>query len=381
MLFVSANDLLTMFVALEVFSLPLYLLCALARRRRLLSQEAALKYFLLGAFASAFFVFGMALIYGFAGGSPAAHAADASAVQFSVINQAILDSPNDPVLLYTGLALLSIGLLFKVAAVPFHVWTPDVYQGAPTPITALMAACTKVAAFGGLLRVLYVAFERASWDYRPVIGVIAVLTMLVGSILAVTQTDIKRLLAYSSVANAGYLLVGVLASDNSGKPARDGLSSSLFYLVAYGFTVIAAFGVITLVRDADGEATHLSRWAGLGRRSPVLAALFTFLMLAFAGIPLTSGFTSKFGVFAAAIDNQAWLVIFGVLSSMILAFPYLRVVVVMWLSEPGENTPTVSIPGALTSAALAVGALATLLLGVVPAPLLDLTNKAADFLR
>ncbi len=381
MLFVAANDLLTMFVALEVFSLPLYLMCALARRRRLLSQEAAVKYFLLGAFASAFFLFGIALIYGFAGGSAAAHRPDASAVQFSVINQAILDSGNDQLLLYAGLALLAIGLLFKVAAVPFHVWTPDVYQGAPTPITAFMAACTKVAAFGGLLRVLYVAFERASWDYRVVLGVVAVLTMLVGSVLAVTQTDIKRLLAYSSIANAGYLLVGVLASDNNGAPAKDGLSSSMFYLVAYGFTVIAAFGVVTLVRDADGEATHLSRWAGLAKRSPLLAAVFTFLMLAFAGIPLTSGFTSKFAVFAAAIDNEVWLVIFGVLSSMILAFPYLRVVVLMWLSEPGENAPTVSVPGALTSAALAIGALATLLLGVVPAPLLDLTNRAADFVR
>ncbi len=381
MLFVAANDLLTMFVALEVFSLPLYLMCALARRRRLLSQEAAVKYFLLGAFASAFFVFGIALIYGFAGGSAAAKASGASAVQFSVINQAILDSGNDKVLLYGGLALLAIGLLFKVAAVPFHVWTPDVYQGAPTPITAFMAACTKVAAFGGLLRVLYVAFERASWDYRLVLGVIAVLTMLGGSILAVTQTDIKRLLAYSSIANAGYLLVGVLASDNDGAPAKAGLSSSLFYLVAYGFTVIAAFGVVTLVRDADGEATHLSRWAGLSRRSPLLASVFTFLMLAFAGIPLTSGFSSKFAVFSAAIGNEVWLVIFGVVSSMILAFPYLRVVVVMWLSEPGENAPTVSIPGALTSAALAIGTLATLLLGVAFQPLLDLTNRAAEFVR
>ncbi|OLB80568.1 MAG: NADH-quinone oxidoreductase subunit N, partial [Actinobacteria bacterium 13_2_20CM_2_71_6] len=365
MLFVSANDLLTMFVALEVFSLPLYLMCGLARRRRLLSQEAALKYFLLGAFASAFFLFGIAMLYGFA-----------AQVTFSGIHNAIQASAQSTVLLYVGLALVAIGLLFKAAAVPFHVWTPDVYQGAPTPITAFMAACTKVAAFGGLLRVFYVAFERAAWDFRLVIGVIAVLTMLVGSILAVTQTDIKRLLAYSSIANAGYLLVGVLGLN------RDGLSSSMFYLVAYGFTVIAAFGVVTLVRDADGEATHLSRWAGLGRRSPLYAALFTFLLLAFAGIPLTSGFTSKFAVFGAAlVGGQAWLVVLGVITSMILAFPYLRVVVLMWLSEPGENTPTVSIPGALTSAALAIGGLATLLLGVVPQPLLDLTNRAAEFIR
>jgi NADH-quinone oxidoreductase subunit N len=365
MLFASANDLLTMFVALEVFSLPLYLLCALARRRRLLSQEAALKYFLLGSFASAFFLFGIALIYGFAG-----------QVDFARIHDAVLSSPNNTILLYVGLAMLAIGLLFKVAAVPFHVWTPDVYQGAPTPITALMAACTKVAAFGGLLRVLYVGFERLQWDYRPVLGAIAVLTMLVGAVLAVTQTDIKRLLAYSSIANAGYVMVGVLAIN------KTGLASSLFYLVAYGFAVLAAFGVVTLVRDADGEATHLSRWAGLGRRSPMYAALFTFLLLAFAGIPLTSGFTAKFGVFAAAIEaGQVWLVIAGVVTSAVLAFPYLRVVVMMWLSEPGESTPTVSVPGALTAAAVTIGAAATLLLGVVPQPLIDMTDAAAQFVR
>ena len=331
--------------------------------------RSALKYFLLGAFASAFFLFGIALIYGYAG-----------QVGFRAIHDSIQSSTNDRILLYLGLAMVAIGLLFKAAAVPFHVWTPDVYQGAPTPITAFMAACTKVAAFGALLRVIYVAFERTAWDLRLVIGGIAVLTMVVGSILAVTQTDIKRLLAYSSIANAGYLLVGVLAVGGNGN--RDGVASSMFYLVAYGFSVVAAFGVVTLVRDADGEATHLSRWAGLGRRSPMYAGLFTFLLLAFAGIPLTSGFTSKFAVFGAALaSGQVWLVVLGALTSVILAFPYLRVVVLMWLSEPGENTPTVSIPGALTSAALAIGALATLLLGIAPQPLLDLSNRAAEFVR
>jgi NADH-quinone oxidoreductase subunit N len=365
MLFAAANDLLTMFVALEVFSLPLYLLCALARRRRLLSQEAAVKYFLLGAYASAFFLFGIAMVYGYA-----------NSVQFSGINQAVRQSASDPVLLYVGLALVAIGLLFKAALVPFHVWTPDVYQGAPTPITALMAACTKVAAFGGLLRVLYVAFQGSTWNFRPVLGTIAVLTMLIGSVLAVTQTDIKRLLAYSSIANAGYVLVGVLAVN------REGLSSSMFYLVAYGFAVLAAFGIVTLVRDSDGEATHLSRWAGLGRRSPLYATLFTFLLLAFAGIPLTSGFTAKFGVFAAAIKaDQTWLVIAGVITSAVLAFPYLRVVVLMWLSEPSESTPAVSLPGALTAAAVTIGVAVTLLLGVVPQPLLDITESAVPFVR
>jgi NADH-quinone oxidoreductase subunit N len=364
-LFVAANDLLTMFVALEVFSLPLYLMCALARRRRLLSQEAALKYFLLGAYASGFFLFGIALVYGYAG-----------QVDFAAIHDAAVDSTRSQALLYGGLGLISIGLLFKAAAAPFHVWTPDVYQGAPTPITGFMAACTKVAAFGALLRVLYVGFDRVSWDYRPVLGVIAILTMLVGAVLAVTQTDLKRLLAYSSIANAGYLLVGVLAF------SRDGLSSSMFYLVAYGFAVLAAFGILTLVRDADGEANHLSRWAGLGRRSPLFAGAFTFILLAFAGIPLTSGFTSKFAVFGAALDGgQTWLVVAGVVTSMVLAFPYLRVVVMMWLSEPSESTPTVSIPGVLTSTGLVIGVAATLVLGLAPAPLLELSTRAADFVR
>ncbi|MGK5737364.1 NADH-quinone oxidoreductase subunit NuoN [Micromonospora sp. URMC 103] len=372
LIFVAANDLLTMFIALEVFSLPLYLLCALARRRRLLSQEAALKYFMLGAYASAFFLFGVALIYGFTSGVPGRSAG----VDFATINAAVGESPASRVLLFAGMALLAIGLLFKAAAAPFHVWTPDVYQGAPTPITGFMAACTKVAAFGALLRVFHVAFAGASWDFTPVLGVVAVLTMLVGAVLAVTQTDIKRLLAYSSIANAGYLLVGVLA------PSQDGLSGTMFYLVAYGFSVLAAFAVVTLVRDGDGEATHLSRWAGLGRRSPFYASLFTFILLAFAGIPLTSGFTSKFAVFGPALaEGRAWLVVAGVLTSMVLAFPYLRVVVMMWLSEPGESTPTVAVPGALTSAALMIGVVATLVLGVAPAPLLDLATGAAEFVR
>jgi NADH-quinone oxidoreductase subunit N len=374
LLFVAANDLLTMFIALEVFSLPLYLLCALARRRRLLSQEAAVKYFLLGSYASGFFLFGIALVYGYAGG--AGSGSGGVGLTFARINEATTSSTQGTGLLYAGLALIVIGLLFKAAAAPFHVWTPDVYQGAPTPVTAFMAACTKVAAFGALLRVLYAGFENVAWEYRPILNVVAVLTMLVGAVLAVTQTDIKRLLAYSSIANAGYLLVGVLAF------TKDGLASTMFYLVAYGFTVVAAFGVVTLVRDADGEATHLSRWAGLGRRSPLYAGLFTFLLLAFAGIPLTSGFTSKFAVFGAALDgDQVWLVIAGVVTSMLLAFPYLRVVVLMWLSEPGEATPSVSVPGAFTSMALVIGVLATVLLGVAPDPLLDLSNTAAEFLR
>jgi NADH-quinone oxidoreductase subunit N len=363
-LFVSSNDLLIMFVALEVLSLPLYLLCALARRRRLLSQEAAVKYFLLGAFASAFFLYGVALIYGFAG-----------TVNLGGIADAVLTSKASDVLLFAGLGMLLIGLMFKAGVVPFHSWTPDVYQGAPTPITALMASCTKVAAFGAILRVFYVAFQGTRWDWRPVIIALAMLTMVVGAVLAVTQTDIKRLLAYSSVANAGFILVGAVAL------TKDGISSTLFYLAAYGFTTIGAFAVVMLVRDADGEATHLSRWAGLGRRSPLYAGLMAFFLLAFAGLPLTSGFISKFAVFSAALHNSIALVIVGVIASMVLAFPYLRVIVMMFLSDPVTDGPTVSVPGGYTAAALTVGALATLVLGILPSQLLHLAGQAAEFVR
>jgi NADH-quinone oxidoreductase subunit N len=363
-LFIAASDLLVMFIALEVLSLPLYLMCALARRQRLISQEAAVKYFLLGAYASGFFLFGIVLAYGFAG-----------SVDFAAIHAAVDESPMSPALLYVGLALIVMGLLFKAAAAPFHVWTPDVYQGSPTPITGFMAACTKVAAFGGLLRVTYVAFEQLAEDWLPVIGVIAVLTMLLGAVMAVTQTDIKRLLAYSWIANAGYVLVGVLAV------GREGASTTMFYLVAYGFAVLAAFAVISLVRDQNGEATHLSRWAGLGRSSPLAAGIFTVVMLALAGIPLTGGFTAKFAVFSAALDaGEAWLVIAGVISSVIIAFPYLRVVVMMWLSEPTDSTARMVSPGVLTGSALGVGAVATIVLGVVPGPVLELAHDAAVFL-
>jgi NADH-quinone oxidoreductase subunit N len=365
MLFVAANDLLLMFVALEVLSLPLYLLCGLARRRRLISQEAAVKYFLLGSFASAFFLYGVALIYGYA-----------NTVTLSGIRTAIDESPSNDLLLLLGLGMLVIGLLFKAGVAPFHQWTPDVYQGAPTPITALMASVTKVAAFGAIMRVLYVAFQSLRWDWRPVVIGVAIISMLLGSILAVTQTDIKRLLAYSSIANAGFILTGVVALT----PA--GVSSSLFYLIAYGFTTVAAFALVMLVRDADGEATHLSRWAGLGRRSPVFAGVFTFVMLAFAGIPLTSGFSSKFAVFSAAAGGGAVsLVIVGVIASMILAFPYLRVIVLMYLNEPAPNGPDIVIPGLYTSFALTVGVAITLVLGVYPGWALDLANRASEFVR
>ncbi|GAA1145405.1 NADH-quinone oxidoreductase subunit N [Kitasatospora gansuensis] len=375
LLFPAANDLLTMFIALEVFSLPLYLLCALARRRRLLSQEAAVKYFLLGAFASAFFLFGIALLYGYAGTVRLGEIADVVS-GVAQVTPALAGSTQNDALLLIGLAMLSVGLLFKVGAVPFHSWTPDVYQGAPTPVTGFMAAATKTAAFGAFLRLFYVAFPGLRWDWRPVMWGVAILTMVVGAVLAVTQQDVKRLLAYSSIAHAGFILTGVIASN------KQGVGAVLFYLAAYSFVTLGAFAVVTLVRDSKGEATHLSSWAGLGRRSPLLAAVFALFLLAFAGIPLTSGFTGKFAVFqAAAAGGATPLVIVGVLSSAVAAFFYIRVIVLMFFSDPRPGGPAVAVPSVLTSTAIAVGVLVTLVLGLAPQYFLDLATSASVFTR
>lgn len=362
MLFPAANDLLTMFVGLEVLSLPLYLLCGLARRRRLLSQEAAMKYFLLGAFSSGFFIYGVALLYGYAG-----------SVRLSAIAKAASQHVGSDILLYAGIALLGVGLLFKIGAVPFHSWKPDVYQGAPTAITAFMSSCTKVAAFGALLRAFYVAFGGLRWEWQPMMWAIAILTMIVGSVLAITQTDVKRMLAYSSISHAGFILTAVVAA------SQQGLSSALFYLAAYSFSAIGAFAVITLVRDAGGEANHLSRWVGLGRTQPFVAGVFAFFLLAFAGIPLTSGFTGKYAVFLAAANSGAMpLVIIGLLASAAAAFFYVRVIVLMFFSEPKEAGPTVAVPSAYTSIAIALGVAVTVVLGIVPGPVLQLTQRAAQ---
>ncbi|MEV6685222.1 NADH-quinone oxidoreductase subunit NuoN [Streptomyces sp. NPDC051130] len=376
LIFPAADDLLTLFVALEVFSLPLYLLCALARRQRLMSQEAAVKYFLLGAFSSAFLLFGIALLYGYAGSVSYAVIADVVDGTVSKIDPALASTMGNDALLLIGGALILMGLLFKVGAVPFHMWTPDVYQGAPTPVTGFMAAATKVAAFGALLRLLYVVLPGLRWDWRPVMWGVAIVTMLAGAVIAVTQTDVKRLLAYSSIAHAGFILAGVIAT------SAEGVKSVLFYLGAYSFVTIGAFAVVTLVRDAGGEATHLSKWAGLGRRSPLTAAVFAVFLLAFAGIPLTSGFAGKFAVFKAAAEGGAGvLVVVGVISSAIAAFFYIRVIVLMFFSEPKADGPTVAVPSPLTMTTIAVGVAVTLVLGVAPQYFLDLAGHASTFVR
>ncbi len=366
MLFTMANDLLVMFIALEVLSLPLYILSGLARRRRLLSQEASLKYFLLGAFSSAFFLFGASLVYGYAG-----------SMRFGEISLAISTGVGMDGLLLPGVLLIATGLLFKVGAVPFHAWTPDVYQGAPTPVTGFMAACTKVAAFGALLRLFYVAVEGLRLEWEPILAAVAAVTMVVGAVMSIRQTDVKRILAYSSIAHAGFILVGLLALDTVG------VSGTMFYLTAYGFMTIPAFALVTLVRSSGTEATHVSQWAGLARRAPWVAAAFSFLMLAFAGIPLTSGFTGKFAVFSAAISGSGTgplLVVIGVLASAVTAYVYFRLIVTMYFGDAPGDTAVV-MPSAMTTFAIVTGVAVTLGLGVMPSPMLELAQQASQFVR
>ncbi len=384
MLFPAANDLITMFVALEILSLPLYLLCGLARRRRLLSQEAALKYFLLGALSSAFFLYGTALLYGYSGSFTLAGIDDA------IRNGAPGVGEQGPGLLLAGMGLIGIGLLFKLGAVPFHSWTPDVYQGAPTAVTAFMASCTKIAAIGALMRVFYVALGSDRWDWQPLMAIVAVATMALGSVLAITQTDVKRMLAYSSIAHAGFIMTAFVGASQAATGSRPGsltsVSAVMFYLVAYGAATIGAFAVVTMVRDSTGEATLLSNWVGLGRRSPLAAVVFALFLLSFAGIPLTSGFIGKWSVFAAAWSGgMHWLVVVAVVISVVAAVFYLRVIVLMFFTDPTSTLARapaqVVRPGATTAVAVGVGVLATVAFGVFPGPLLSLAQQAAEFVR
>lgn len=367
LVFPAASDLLTLFIALEVLSLPLYLMCGMARRRRLISQEAAVKYFLLGAFTSAILLYGIALLYGYAG-----------TLSFRGIAEAARAGNSSDTLLLVGIALLIVGLLFKASVGPFHLWTPDVYQGAPTPVTAFMASCTKIAAFATMLRVFMVALQPMVWTWRPVLWAVAIVSMAVGAVLGITQTDMKRMLAYSSIAHAGFLLLGVMAV------SQKGASGTLFYLLTYGLATIGGFAVVTLVRrSGGGEAGQLSDWAGLAKRSPILAGLMTVFLLSFAGIPLTAGFIGKLTVFSAAIaQGMGGLVVIAMIATAVTAFFYLRVIVLMYFSEPavGERQPYVASPGLLTVVVLAVCAVGTVLLGIVPGPAIDWLTVSVPFL-
>ena len=361
MLMSSASDLIVIFIALETFSLAFYVLAAY-RKRRLDSQEGALKYFLTGSFSSAFFLYGTALVFGFAGTTRLAGVANA--VQGS-------SAPRG--LLVAGLGLLIVGLGFKVGAVPFHMWAPDVYQGSPAPASGFMAAGAKVAGFAAMLRILMTAFDSAVSDWRPILTGLAVLTMLLGSIVAVAQTNVKRMLAYSSIAHSGFLLTGVAAANSRG------ISGSLFYLLAYTFSIIGAFAVVYAIGRPGEHRVTLDDYRGLGAREPFLAGAFALFLISLAGIPPTAGFWAKFEVFSAAVSaGQTPLVVLGVLASAVAAFFYLRVIVLMFLEESPEwdGTPAPSAAFSMGLAILVAGAV-VVIVGVLPGLLLKL---AADSL-
>lgn len=328
MLMAQAADLIVIFLALELLSLPLYVLAAFARPR-LDSEESGLKYFLLGSFATGFVVYGITLIFGATGTTSLAGVV--AAVSAGSLGTGGL-------LLTIGAALILVGFGFKIAAVPFHMWTPDVYHGAPTPVTAFMAVGAKAAGFAALLRVFVTAFPSLSADLTPVLWALAALTMLVGNIVAISQTNIKRMLAYSSIAHAGYILMAFVGF---GKPEvqNGAVASALFYLVAYALTSFGAWSAVISLEKPDGRGLEINDFAGLGRKRPLLAAAMTVFMLSLTGMPPTLGLVGKFYLFRTVIEaGEIWLAIIGVLTSLISAYYYLRVVVVMYMREGSPET-------------------------------------------
>jgi NADH-quinone oxidoreductase subunit N len=360
---VSANELIVLFLGLEILSLSLYLLAA-SNRDREQSQEAGLKYFILGGFSSAFFLYGVALIFGSTGSTKISGIGEVLSGSISVAN-------TDAMLL-VGIGMLLVGLGFKVSAAPFHVWTPDVYEGAPTPVTAFMASAGKVAAFAALIRILTVGLEQRVDDWRPVVWALAILTVFAGSILAVVQTNVKRMLAYSSISHAGFILVGVEAAGHVG---GDGIATSMNYLAIYTVLVMGSFAIVlALSGNTDGE-TSLSDFKGLAKRRPALALAFTVLLFAQAGVPLTAGFVAKFAVIKSAVEAHSYvLAIAAMVAAVIGAYLYLRIAVSMWLEEPtSENEITVD-PAVII--VIAVTVIATLVVGFFPELLLQATRLA-----
>jgi NADH-quinone oxidoreductase subunit N len=371
MLMAAAADLIVMFLALETFSIALYVLVG-SRRRSLEGQESAMKYFLLGAFSSAFFLLGIALAYGATGTT------NLYSVTQGVASQGITgflgSTPaSDLGLLSLGAVLLIVGLGFKIAAVPFHMWTPDAYQGAPSPVTGFMAAATKIAAFAAILRLFDAILFPLRWDWRPLVIGIAIVTMIAGSVAAIVQEDVKRMLAYSSIAHAGFVLTGVIAANDQG------VSGSLFYLATYGLTVVGAFAVIAVLAGRDERRVRLTDYKGLFYDHPFLAGALTLFMLSLGGVPVTSGFIGKLLVFGAAVNaGYAWVSIIGVVASSVAMFFYLRVMVVMYMQESDEARPASSV-GSLAGGVIALCAAATVLFGLAWGPLFEVAQKATFF--
>ena len=378
----SANDLIVLFLGLEILSLAVYVLVAM-HLRRAESQEAGIKYFVLGAFASAFLLYGIALIYGATGSVNLADMGEGLSGFFTTPEAALspesglpslADSGVDEGLFYAGMAMLLVGFGFKVAAVPFHAWTPDVYQGAPSPVVSYMAAGVKAAGFAALLRVFVGGFARVTEDWRPAVFGLAVASLAVGSVLAIVQTDVKRVLAYSSISHAGFILVGVQAA------FAEGARSVMFYLAAYAAMAVGSFAVVTVVSDPGDEGTTIDSLRGLAARRPVLAGAFTVLLLSQAGIPFTVGFWAKFEVLSAAIDARSyWLAVIAMLAAVVAAFLYLRIVVSMYLESPDPDAPRLRIPPG-PAVAIGIVVLFTVAFGVYPEPLTDLAKHAVPII-
>jgi NADH-quinone oxidoreductase subunit N len=356
-LITAAADLIVVFLALEILSLSLYVLTGITGRRG--SNEGAMKYFLLGAFSSAFFLYGVAMAYG-----------ATTTTNIVAIANALAGRTGSQPLALLAFAFLAVGFGFKISAVPFHMWTPDVYQGAPTPITGFMSAATKAAAILALVRVLDVALQPLTLDWVPVIWVLAAASIVLGSVLAIAQTDIKRMLAYSSIAQAGFMLTGLTAANSTG------IRAAMFYLIAYAATTVGAFGVVMLVSAKGEEQTALTAYTGLYKRSPLLAGLMAIFLLSLAGIPPTAGFIAKVNVFVAASGAGYWpLVLIGVVFSVVAAFFYLRVIVLMFMREPGaEQEEDRSLMPRLV---IAIPAAVTVALGLFPGLITGFISKAS----
>ena len=355
----TANDLLVIFIALEVLSLAVYVLTGI-RREDPQATEAAFKYFLLGAFSSAFFLYGIAFTFGLA------KTTRLDAIGSFLAAQALSDNP----LILVALGLLLVGFAFKISAVPFHMWTPDAYEGAPAIVTGFMSTAVKAAAFAAFVRVFLMAFEPFSADWAPIVWVIAAATMILGTVVGVAQTNLKRMLAYSSIAHGGYLLVGLVAANEVGKAAI------LFYLATYAITNLAAFGVIALLGARDRENDELRDYAGLWYSHPGLAALMTVCLLSLGGIPPTAGFIGKWYIFSAAVSAGYYgLAIIGVLTSVISVFFYLRVVVMMYMQERGAEAPPIHV-SAISMTALTLSIAAIFYLGILPTQVLNLAAQS-----
>ena len=363
LLLTSASDLIVVFIAIELMSLSLYVLSGLFKGRRQ-AGEASMKYFLLGAFASAFLLYGIALLYGATGTTNIDRIAAAAAA-----------APHDT-LLIAGLGLLLVGFGFKISSAPFHMWAPDVYEGAPTSVTALIATGSKAAVFAVLVRLLLSGVRAVQADWTAVLWVLAALTMTLGNVVAIAQSNLKRMLAYSSIAHVGYMLVGLAAGGAAGAGAV------LFYLLAYTFTTAGTFGVITLCVRAGEEAVDVRDYAGLGRRHPVLAFALALLLLSLVGIPPLAGFVGKFYLFGAAVRaGFVWLTVLGVLNSAVAAYYYLRVIVTMYMQEPDGQSASVA-PSFAGGLAVTIAVIGVVLLGLMPAPFVDLAQVAvAPLLR